>query len=220
MPLTSQDHAAFYNRIAHVYDLISDSGEAQARKQGEQALQVQPGESVLEIGFGTGHCLVELARAVGPKGSVSGIDVSTGMGEVARTRLAETPDLASRVKLVIGDARKLPFADGQFDAAFASFTLELFENSEMPGVLQEIFRVLRPGGRLGIVSMAVPDDPQHPSRLETVYVWMHQHFPHIVDCHPIVPETLLKSTGYEIASSARMAIWSLPVAIVVGRKPG
>ena len=122
VPATNQ---SFYDRISHAYDLISDAGEHKAREQGEQTLNVQSGENVLEIGFGTGNTLLHLAEAVGQSGRVSGIDVSTGMLEVA-TRKVESKGLADRVDLSVGDARQLSYKDDSFDAVFASFTLELF----------------------------------------------------------------------------------------------
>ena len=75
----------FYDRISHAYDMIADGGEHVAREKGLALLNVQPGEAVLEIGYGTGHSLVALIEAVGEKGSVSGIDISSGMKEVSAT---------------------------------------------------------------------------------------------------------------------------------------
>ncbi|HRX82504.1 MAG TPA: class I SAM-dependent methyltransferase, partial [Pirellulaceae bacterium] len=69
---------SFYDRISHAYDAIADAGEHRARERGLEALAVQPGERVLEIGYGTGHSLVELAKAVGATGRVCGVDISTG----------------------------------------------------------------------------------------------------------------------------------------------
>lgn len=77
----------FYDRISGAYDAIADVGEHRARERGLEALAVQPGECVLEIGFGTGHSLIELAKAVGPTGCVCGVDISDGMYDVARHRL-------------------------------------------------------------------------------------------------------------------------------------
>jgi predicted methyltransferase len=55
---------------------MADYSEAPARQAGLDLLAVQPGEKVLEVGFGTGHCLVALAQAVAPTGKVYGIDIA------------------------------------------------------------------------------------------------------------------------------------------------
>ena len=211
VPATNQ---SFYDRISHAYDLISDAGEHKAREQGEQTLNVQSGENVLEIGFGTGNTLLHLAEAVGESGRVSGIDVSTGMLEVA-TRKVESKSLADRVDLSVGDARQLPYEDDSFDAVFASFTLELFSLNDIPAVLAEVARVLKPGGRLGVVSMATVQEGEKASALEKTYVWMHQHFPHIVDCQPIDVVELVEGAGLQVQEKVEMTIWTMPVRCVV-----
>ncbi len=211
VPATNQ---SFYDRISHAYDLISDAGEHKAREQGEQTLNVQSGENVLEIGFGTGNTLLHLAEAVGESGRVSGIDVSTGMLEVA-TRKVESKGLADRVDLSVGDARQLPYKDDSFDAVFASFTLELFSLNDIPAVLAEVARVLKPGGRLGVVSMATVQEGEKASALEKTYVWMHQHFPHIVDCQPIDVVELVEGAGLQVQEKVEMTIWTMPVRCVV-----
>ena len=70
---------AFYNKIAKVYDLLSEHSEKAMREEGIKMLAPAPGERLLEIGFGTGHVLVELAKAVGPTGNVFGTDLSENM---------------------------------------------------------------------------------------------------------------------------------------------
>jgi ubiquinone/menaquinone biosynthesis C-methylase UbiE len=210
-PATNQ---SFYDRISHAYDLISDAGEHKARETGEQALDVQPGECVLEIGYGTGNTMIHLATAVGDSGSVSGIDVSTGMLEVATKKLT-SKGFAERIDLSVGDARKLPYEDNTFDAAFASFTLELFPLEDIPVVLAEVARVLKPGGRLGVVSMATVQEGDKPSGLEKTYVWMHEHFPHIVDCQPIDVVRLVENAGLKMQQKVELAIWTMPVRCVV-----
>ncbi len=71
-------------------------------------LAPRPGETILEIGFGTGHCLIELARAVGPSGRVLGIDLSERMLEETRA-LVKEEKLEDRIELHCGDAANLPF---------------------------------------------------------------------------------------------------------------
>ena len=161
-----------------------------ARERGLALLEVQPGESVLEIGYGTGHSLVSLANSVGDDGHVTGIDISTGMHDVAAKRVAKAK-LEQRVDLRVASIPPIPSNLGLFDVITLSFTLELFALDNIPEVLSECRRVLRQGGRLGVVSMATPIRDENESMLERTYVWMHRHFPHIVDCQPIPLESLL-----------------------------
>jgi demethylmenaquinone methyltransferase/2-methoxy-6-polyprenyl-1,4-benzoquinol methylase len=206
----------FYDRISHAYDLIADGGEHRARERGLELLDVQRGESVLEIGYGTGHSLVQLARSVGPTGRVIGIDISSGMRAVAQKRVAEA-GVDQLVELHVGDVPPLPMASGLFDAVAMSFTLEVFPLNTIPIVLSECRRVLKPEGRLGVVSMASVAEGQDPSLLERTYVWMHRHFPHIVDCQPIPLEEKLAEAGFRLEKRERIDLFSMPVAIVVAR---
>ena len=215
MNATQEANRTFYDRISSTYDMIADAGEHQARETGERLLAPRAGESVLEIGYGTGNSLITLAKLVGESGRVVGLDISDGMRQVASRKIDEA-GVSSRVQLDIGDARKLPYAENTFDAAFMSFTLELFAVEDIPKVLAEIRRVLRPGGRLGVVSMAVVPDGESPSLLERTYVWMHRNFPHIVDCQPIDVECVLRTAGFEIGNKNTMDIWTMPVVAAVG----
>jgi ubiquinone/menaquinone biosynthesis C-methylase UbiE len=208
---------AFYDRISGVYDWLADANEGPVRRAGVAALGVKPGERVLELGFGTGNEVLELAGLVGPAGAVAGIDVSPGMLQVAHEKLAERKPAAA-VELTVGDARRLPYPDESFDAVYTSFTLELFPEDDVTLVLAEVWRVLKPGGRVAVVSMATPKGSEPNTLLERGYVWMHRHFPHIVDCRPIDPAAVVSAAGFTVASETRMAIWTMPVAVVVGKK--
>ena len=84
---TRDETRHYYNKIAKIYDLMAESSEGPMRELGLKKLAVRPGERALEVGFGTGHCLVELAAAVGPAGRVCGVDLSDRMVALAlRTR--------------------------------------------------------------------------------------------------------------------------------------
>lgn len=211
----SETNRSFYDRISHSYDLIADASEHEAREKGEQALDLQPGESVLEIGFGTGNSLLDFAERVGPEGDVHGIDISPKMREVAEKKLQDQ-GLTDRVALKISDGRQLPFSDDTFDAVFMSFTLELFPLEDIPIVLGEIARVLKPGGRAGFVAMAALREGERASALEKTYIWMHRHFPHIVDCRPIDLIEFLENANFHISVEQDVEIWTMPVQIAVG----
>ncbi len=209
----SIDNRAFYDRISSAYDLLSDSSERAARERGEALLKVQPGERVLELGFGTGNTLTELAAQVGARGKVVGIDISEGMRAVAQKKI-DRAKLGDRVELVVGDARALPFQAGEFNAAFLSFTLELFSEEDMEKVLGEIRRVLGDKGRLAVVSMALVTGEKE-SLLERTYQWMHHHFPHIVDCRPIDVRKTLEASGFDVDREERMEMWTMPVVAML-----
>lgn len=220
MPAAPDHHESnrhFYDRIASAYDLIADANERAARQAGVQALDLKPGEKVLELGFGTGNEILDLAGLVGPTGKIAGIDISSGMLAVANKKLAAAAP-KTPIDLRVGDARALPFADGEFDAVYTSFTLELFPAEDIPVVLAEARRVLKPRGRIGVVSMATVPAGHHTSVLERVYVWMHRHFPHLVDCRPIDTQDVVSAAGFQIASVKELEIWTMPVRVVVGQK--
>jgi ubiquinone/menaquinone biosynthesis C-methylase UbiE len=201
----------FYDRLSRVYDLLADRSEHASREAGLALLAVASGEAVLEIGCGTGHALVDLARAVGPDGHVVGVDLSPGMLAVARRRVAGA-EVGDRVALDLGDARALPYADGAFAAVFLSFTLELFEPPDLGRVLAEIRRVLRPGGRLGVVSL---DGAGSPGTMVELYRWLHRHFPHFIDCQPIHVRGHLTAAGFAVSAARELSIWGLPVVAAV-----
>jgi demethylmenaquinone methyltransferase/2-methoxy-6-polyprenyl-1,4-benzoquinol methylase len=212
--LRTRDEArAFYNKIARVYDFLSESTEEPMRKFGLDQLDVRDGERVLEIGFGTGTSLVELARMVGPHGKVLGVDIADQMLDVARQKLREKL-LEDRVELICGDATTLPYLSDSVDAIFTSFTLELFDTPEIPVVLAECKRVLRPGARLVVVSMSKEGEN---GAIVHMFEWTHKHFPNFLDCRPIFVQRAVQAAGFQIESAERKTMW-VPVEIVLGRK--
>ncbi len=203
-----------YNRLSSVYDLLAGSSETPLTKLGIEMLAVSPGERVLEIGCGTGEALAIFARLVGEASRVCGIDLSPGMIHQARVRLRKK-GLADRIRLVEGDGTYLPYCENCSDVIFLSFTLELFDTAEIPIVLAECKRVLRPGGRLGVVSLL---SPEHPSWIVRLYEWFHAHLPTYVDCRPINADELIRAAGFSIEKTMTKSMWGLPVQSLVARK--
>lgn len=211
---TKEQTRAFYNRISRVYDLLADRSEAPVRRAGLDLLKARTGEKVLEIGCGTGHSLVRLAKAVGPGGRVFGLDLSDQMLRQAKANLVKA-GLLERVRLRRGDAVQMPYPNASMDAVFMSFTLELFDTPEIPRVLGECKRVLRTGGRLVVVGMSKAGGRD---LLIGVFEWAHKHFPNFVDCRPIFVREVLQQAGFGIVKVLKKRMW-IPVEIVRASRP-
>ena len=200
-----------YDKLSPFYDYFSGGLERSFRNKALERLHITDGEIVLEIGFGTGRCLQQMADAVGHGGRVYGIDISSGMLAVSKRRL-DKAGLWDRVELTCDDALAMPYDTNKFDAAFMSFTLELFDIGEIPQVLAEIGRVLKPGGRLGVISMSKAGGS---SLLLKLYEWLHKKIPQYVDCRPIYVQHSIKDAGFKIKHHERVNLMGLPAEIVI-----
>jgi ubiquinone/menaquinone biosynthesis C-methylase UbiE len=214
VPRTKEEAKRFYDKISRGYDYFTGAFERKHAERALEYLSINEGEAVLEIGFGSGHCLKRIVQSVGETGKACGIDISTGMLEVTKRRLGKA-QLIDRVGLCCGDAAKLPYSDNAFDVIFVSFTLELFDTPEISKVLEEVKRVMMPTGRLGIASMSLESGKSAPLRL---YEWAHKKWPRYVDCRPIYLEESLINAGYRIRSKEMTRMVGLPIEIIVAIK--
>jgi demethylmenaquinone methyltransferase/2-methoxy-6-polyprenyl-1,4-benzoquinol methylase len=144
------------------------------------------------------------------RGKSFGLDLSLGMAKIAQKRLSRG-GLLDISELMLSDTLPIPLLSGSIDGVFSSFTLELFDTPLIPDVLAECRRVLKPGGRLVIVSLS-RDRPL--GWIGRAYEAFHNRFPTLVDCRPIPVLQLMKKAGYTIINSRAMNMWGLPVMIV------
>lgn len=140
-----------FDRIAGRYDLLntvlSGGADARWRRRAAAATGLRAGGRALDVACGSGRLSLELMRLAGPAGEVVGLDFSAAMLGVAR-------GAAPGPRYVQGDALRLPFADGEFDAVTIAFGLR---NLADPGLgLAEMRRVLRPGGRAVVLEFVKP----------------------------------------------------------------
>ena len=148
--LSAADVRSMFDRIAPVYDVMNHAMtlglDRGWRRLTAQAV-VAPDDRVLDACCGTGD-LALAARAEG--GRVTGLDFSERMLERARQKTAE-------IEWVQGDLLALPFEEGSFDACTVGFGLRNVD--DLDRALSELRRVLRPGGRLGILEIVRPTGP-------------------------------------------------------------
>ena len=159
-----QQIAEMFDKIAFRYDFLNHflSGgiDVYWRRRAIRELRPISGEkagalAVLDVATGTGDLAILVTRHL-PRAQVTGIDISAGMLEVGRQKVARL-QLDHRITLVTGDSEALQFPDGHFDAVTVAFGVRNFENLEKG--LREMYRVLKPGGKLVVLEFSKPRLP-------------------------------------------------------------
>jgi demethylmenaquinone methyltransferase/2-methoxy-6-polyprenyl-1,4-benzoquinol methylase len=151
--LPAEGVRAMFDRIAPVYDVMNrvmTAGLDGRWRRETAAAVVRPGDRVLDTCCGTGDLALACERA---GGRVIGLDFSERMLERARRK-------SSAIEWVQGDALALPFEDDSFDAATVGFGVRNLEDLDRG--LAELARVLRPGGRVGVLEITRPQGLLEP----------------------------------------------------------
>lgn len=147
--------AQMFDNISGNYDglnrVISFGIDIQWRKKVLKLVSDKNPQTILDIATGTGDLAILMAKTKAPK--IIGADISEGMMEVGRKKVAEK-GLSDRITLQYGDSENLPFPDGTFDAITVAFGIRNFETLEKG--LAEILRVLKQGGIFVILETSVP----------------------------------------------------------------
>jgi demethylmenaquinone methyltransferase / 2-methoxy-6-polyprenyl-1,4-benzoquinol methylase len=193
---------AMFDRIARVYDPVTSLMPAglhhRWRERAADLAALTPGGRALDVATGTGDLAIELARRVGPAGTVVGSDFSEKMLDLARAK-------SDAVTWEWANALELPYPDAGFDAATVGFGARNF--SDLDRGLAEMARVVRPGGKVVILEITVPQRPP----LSTFFsIWFDRVVPVLgrvagdPDAYAYLPSSVKRFPGPE-ALAARMA---------------
>src|SRR6478736_4232322 len=125
-------------------------------------IALEPGQTVLDLGSGGGIDVLLSARRVGPSGKVYGLDMTDEMLALARANAAKAG--ATNVEFVKGQIEDIPLPDASIDVVISNCVINL--STDKPAVIAEMFRVLTPGGRLGISDVVAEDDLSPADRAE------------------------------------------------------
>ncbi len=132
--------------------LLSFGEDRRWRRAMVATIEAAPADRILDVATGTGLVAAELVRRYGC--TVVGLDQSEDMLSRARRRLASAPHLAKHVELVVGEAERLPFADGEFDGVTVGYLLRYVDDPAH--TIRELARVVKPGARVASVEFGVP----------------------------------------------------------------
>ncbi len=190
---------------------VNGNYEGRAKRQALALLDLSPGQRVLNVGVGTGQAQKHIEAAIAPDGLAFGLDLSPVMLNVTRRRTDNT-------LLYEGDACHLPCAPASFDGLFSSYVLDLLPVYHLPHLLTEFQRVLKPGGRMVLVSLT--EGVTLPSRA-LVALWKTAYAISPVacgGCRPLQLFNMVCNAGFSDVQREVMVQLAIPSEIIVATR--
>jgi ubiquinone/menaquinone biosynthesis C-methylase UbiE len=197
--------------VVWFYDMWALLTEDRAVRRALKLAQVQDNQSILEVAVGTGK-LFSLIVARNPHGRNEGMDLSPAMLARARRRLQQMPSAA--YKLQLGSAYELPYKDGIFDLLFNTYMLDLLPEQDFSKVLSEFRRVLRPDGKIVLVSFGFGT-----YWFNRFWYWLAKAFPALLtNCRPVRIGRTVALAGFHNLHVEQVSQNTFPSDIVVAEK--
>jgi len=213
-----------YDLTSHCYHLIMGVFEIKPNMEALKLTGIKKHEKILDAGFGTGWVIEKMIELINPTQKIHGIDFAKGMIQSTRDFLKKK-QLDKRVILVKGNFLSLPYKNESFDIVFASFILDLQRIVDIHKLLQELKRVLKPNGRIVIVSMT-KEGKGLLKIARCFYDWFYLFWPTIfgyrASSRPIYVNKEIKKAGLYIIKQklTHIVFFHFPIKIIVAKKVG
>ncbi len=204
--ISTAEARRYYDRLGAGHDW-AEYFESRAKTGGLALLELAPGQTVLNVGLGSGKEQAQLQAAVAPGGLAVGLDLSRVMLNLTQARTG--------APLCEADARQLPFLTASFDRLLATYVLDLIPARDLPKLLIEFRRLLKPGGRLVLVSLT--EGVTWPSRaLTALWKMIYRASPVACGgCRPVQLAGQLYEAGFSQVERAVVVQLAVPSEVIV-----
>ncbi len=200
-----------YARVAWFYDLWSKLTEKKATERAIELAGIVNGSYVLEVAVGTGM-VFECVVKENPDGENVGIDISPAMVQKAERRMGQQS--IQNYTLQIADAFNLPFEEEKFDIILNNYMFDLLPEQTFEGILLEFKKVLKPSGKLILVTMGFGNQFYHK-----FWHWLAKHFPSLLTgCRPVQMSPYLEQVGLSIQTVEEISEHTFPSTVIVAVK--
>jgi len=204
--LTPTAARRYYDLIGARYDWFAFY-EARAKQLALELLDLAPGQSVLNVGMGTGKESLAIQEAIRPGGAAFGVDLSPAMLLAARQR--NLPALCQ------ADGRWLPFAGESFDRLLSTYVLDLIPAWDLISMLSGYRRLLKPGGRLVLLSLTEGVD-QASRGFVRLWKLAYNLSPIACGgCRPLQLTGLVEEAGLSLLQREVIVQWGVPSEVIV-----
>jgi demethylmenaquinone methyltransferase/2-methoxy-6-polyprenyl-1,4-benzoquinol methylase len=203
--ISTAEARRYYDRLGAGHDW-AEYFEGRAKTGGLILLELAPAQSVLNVGVGSGKEHAQLQAAVAPGGLAVGLDLSRVMLNLTQARTG--------APLCEADARQLPFLTASFDRLLAAYVLDLIPARDLTGLLIEFRRVLKPDGRLVLVSLT--EGVTWPSRgLVALWKMIYRVSPVVCGgCRPVQLAGQLYEAGFSQVERAVVVQLGVPSEVI------
>jgi ubiquinone/menaquinone biosynthesis C-methylase UbiE len=206
--LPSESAKKIYDLLGAYYDWF-EFYEARAKSRAFELLDLAPGQTVLNVGMGTGKQHLEIQAQIAPNGIAFGFDLSPKMARIAHERTG--------APVCEADVHDLPYTSQCFDRLYSAYVLDLIPTADLLSVLRGYRRMLKPGGRAVILSMT--EGINLPSKaFVSAWKFTYKLSPFVcAGCRPLELQSLADRAGFRLTSRETVVQMGVPSEILVAQ---